>query len=358
MKSALITGILGQDGTYLARWLLRQGYQVHGLIRRALPAERARIHARFPEKERRQIRFHTAVLEDANGLARVVKAAKPDEVYHLAGVSDSRQSFLIPAETFESITLGSLRLLEAGRRSGKATRFFLASSCEVFGVPPHRPQTERTPRAPLTPYGISKEAADRLAGLYRNSYGQFVATGILYNHESPLRPAKYLSSRVAQAVAAIKKGTLHELTVGTLDAQRDWSDARDFVRGFHLALQAREPADYIFASGQTHTVAEFIEYAFRVVGLDYQDFVRVDAKSVGTVPVPSGLCGNARRAERVLGWRREWSLADTIADMVQAELEQRPPELRSDPSPRRRSMPKRPSRLRSLPRKPRLQDRR
>lgn len=358
MKSALVTGILGQDGTYLARWLLRQGYQVHGMMRGRFSAERGRIHARFPADERRQIRFHTGVMEDATALARILKAANPDEVYHLAGVSDSRRSFEIPKETFESITLGSLYLLEAGRQSGKPIRFFLASSCEVFGVPPHRPQTERTPRAAVTPYGISKDAVDRLAALYRNSYGQFVATGILYNHESPLRPANYLSARVAQAVAAVKKGTLRELKLGTLDAERDWSDARDFVRGFHLTLQAQEPGDYIFASGQTHTVAKFVDCAFRAAGLDYRDFVSVDAQRVGPVPVPTGLCGDARRAERILGWRREWSLAETIEDMVQAEIEQRPFEQRSDPSPTRRPVVARRSRLRSLPRKPRLKRRR
>lgn len=335
MKSALITGILGQDGTYLARWLLRQGYRVHGVIRRPLREERARIHSRFPAAERRDIHFYTTALEDAQGLARVAKSSRPDEIYHLAGVSDSRRSFLVPRETFESIALGSLNVLEAGRQSKKAIRVFLASSCEVFGVPPHRPQTERTPRAPITPYGVSKDAADRLACLYRSSYGQFVATGILYNHDSPLRPVNYLSARVAHAVAAIKRGTLRELTVGTLDAQRDWSDARDFVRGFHLALQAREPGDYIFASGRTHTVAQFVECAFRTAGLDYREYVRVDAKSVGKVPVRVGLCGNARKAQRVLGWRREWSLAETIADMVQAELEERPFVQRSEPSPRR-----------------------
>lgn len=358
MKTALVTGILGQDGTYLARWLVRQGYEVHGMMRGRLSAERGRIHARFPANDRRQIRFHTGVMEDSAALALVLKAANPDEVYHLAGVSDSRRSFEIPRETFESITLGSLHLLEAGRQSRKPIRFFLASSCEVFGVPPQRPQTERTPRAPVTPYGVSKDAVDRLASLYRNTYGQFVATGILYNHESPLRPANYLSARVAQAAAAIKRGTLRELKLGTLDAERDWSDARDFVRGFHLTLQAQEPGDYIFASGQTHTVTEFVECAFRAAGLDYRGFVSVDARRVGTVPVPSGLCGDARRAERVLGWRREWSFAETIEDMVQAELEQRPFEQRGDPSPARRSVVPRRPRLRGLPRKPRLKRRR
>lgn len=358
MKSALVTGILGQDGTYLARWLLRQGYRVHGMIRGRLSAERARIRARFPANERRQIRFHTGVMEDADGLARILKAANPEEVYHFAGVSDSRRSFEIPRETFESITLGSLRLLEAGRQSRKAIRFFLASSCEVFGMPADRPQTESTLRAPVTPYGVSKDAMDRLAGLYRNAYGQFVATGILYNHESPLRPANYLSARVTQAVAAIKKGTLRELKLGTLDAERDWSDARDFVRGFHLTLQAHEPADYIFACGQTHTVAEFVDCAFRAAGLDYREFVSVDASHVGPVPVPAGLCGDAGRAKRVLGWRREWRFADTIEDMVQAELEQRPFEQRSDPTPRRQSITTPGTDSRRLPRQPRFKRRR
>ena len=354
MKTALITGILGQDGTYLARWLLRKGYAVHGVIRGTAQAERGRIHARFPPDERRRIRFHAAVLEEGRSLARALEVASPDEVYHLAGVSDSRWSFTNPEQTFDSITLGSLRLLEAVRRSGRPIRLFLASSCEVFGVPANVPQTESTRREPVTPYGIAKAAVDRLAHLYRGHHGQFIATGILYNHESPLRPANYLSARVAQAVASIKNGTQHELILGTLDARRDWSDARDFARGFHLALQATQPGDYIFASGRSRTVGELVKCAFRAAGLDDKKWVRVDAARVGAVPVPEGLCGDTSKAERVLGWKRTWSFEQTIADMVRAEIGQRPFLQRSDPSPRGRAVLAGPSRSRSVSRQPRL----
>jgi len=341
MKSAFITGILGQDGTYLARWLLRRGYRVHGLVRGELRQERARIEARFSAADRRMIRFHRGSLDDSASLNRAFTAAAPDEVYHFAGVSDSRRSFVVPEETFESITLGSVRLLEAGRRSKRPVRFFLASSCEVFGTPVESPQTEQTPREPLTPYGIAKDAVDRLARLYREQYGQFIVSGVLYNHESPLRPGNYLSARVAQAVAAIKKGTQRELRLGTLDAQRDWSDARDFVRGFHLALQARKPADYIFASGRSRTVAELVKCAFETVGLDYRRYVRVEPDRIGAVPVSAGLSGSAARARRLLKWKPEWSFEETIADMVHAELEERSFQERSDPAFRRPSVGRR-----------------
>jgi GDPmannose 4,6-dehydratase len=332
VKSAFITGVLGQDGTYLARWLLGKGYRVHGLIRGASARNQVRIHARFTAEERKRLKFHTAPLEHSARLARAFEAADPDEVYHLAGLSDSRRSFEIPEQTFESVTLGSVRLLELARRNSKPIRFFLASSCEVFGVPRQSPQNESTPRRPVTPYGIAKDAADSLARLYRDHYGQFISTGVLYNHESPLRPTHYLSGHVARAVAAITRSTQHDLKIGTLEAKRDWSDARDFVRGFYLALQAEHPGDYIFASGRSRTVAELVRCAFRAVGLDYKEYVTVEPARVGVVPVPSGLCGDASRARRVLGWKPRWSFEQTITDMVQAELEQRPLVLRGDPS--------------------------
>jgi GDPmannose 4,6-dehydratase len=354
MKTALITGVLGQDGTYLARWLLLRGYRVFGTLRGSAAAERARIWARFPPAERRRLGFLRAPLEDGGALRRAVRDAAPEEIYHLAGLSDSRRSFGLPEETFDSIVLGTVRLLEAARSTGRSIRIFLASSSEVFGRPGHEPQTEATRRDPVTPYGIAKNTADSLARLYRDHYGLFIATGILYNHESPLRPANYLSARVARAVAEIARGTQHELRLGNLEARRDWSDARDFVRGFHLALQSDRPRDYIFASGRSRTAGELVKCAFEVVGLDAADYVRTEASRMGVVPVVTGLCGDPRRAVRVLGWRREWSFARTIMDMVEAELEGRPLQVRSDPSRHSRKGPAGRARSAGIARQPRL----
>ena len=332
MTTALITGILGQDGTYLARWLLQNGYEVHGVIRLPFSREEERIRRRFTPAELPRLHFHTASLEDPFSLAAVLQKARPREVYHLAGISDSRQSFFVPEQTVQSITLGTLRLLEAGRLLDPSIRYFLASSCEVFGAPEQSPQSEETPRRPLTPYGISKQAADQFARLYREKYDQFISVGLLYNHESPLRPANYLSRRVAKSVAAIKKGRQQNLLLGDLHAQRDWSDARDIVQGFWLALQAAQSGDFIFASGASRTVRELVQTAFAAAGLEAERFIQTDPASVPT-EVTAGLRGDPSKAEKILGWKRRWTFADMIGDMVRAELEDRPELERAHPDP-------------------------
>lgn len=332
MTTALITGILGQDGTYLARWLLKKGYEVHGVIRLPYSREEERVRRRFTPAELPRLHFHTASLEDPFSLATVVQKSKPGEIYHLAGVSDSRQSFSVPEQTVQSITVGTLRLLEAGRLLDPAIRFFLASSCEVFGAPEHSPQTEETPRRPLTPYGIAKQAGDQFARLYREKYGQFISVGLLYNHESALRPANYLSRRVAKSVAAIKKGRQEKLHLGDLQAQRDWSDARDIIQGFWRALQAPQPGDFIFASGTSRTVRELVRVAFAAAGLEAEKFIQTDPSSVPT-EVMAGLCGDPSKAEKSLGWKRRWSFEAMIGDMVMAELEDRAELDRADPDP-------------------------
>lgn len=331
MKRAAITGITGQDGTYLARWLVRQGYEVHGLLKQPFDREEVRLRRRFPAAELAGMRWHAGVLEDAFAVLRFLKTAQPDEIYHLAGVTDSRLSFVIPQETVNAITLGTLRLLEAAREACPAARIFLASSAEVFGEPAQTPQTETTPRHPVTPYGIAKVAADQFGRLHREKYGQFVVSGILFNHESPLRPANYLSKRVVHAVAAIKAGRQRELELADLRAERDWSDARDFVRGFQLALQAPRPGDYVFASGQTQRVADLVELAFRAAGLDYRDFVRETERTLNTQQVVAGLRGDATKARTELGWKSNWTLAQTLADMVAAEMENRSELERANP---------------------------
>ncbi|MBN2508438.1 MAG: GDP-mannose 4,6-dehydratase [Verrucomicrobia bacterium] len=334
-KRAAITGIAGQDGTYLARWLLRQGYAVHGLLQFPFDREEPALRQRFSPEQMQAVRWHQGSLEDPFSLVRFLKASAPDEVYHLAGLTDSRQSFDVPEESLLSITLGTLRLLEAARMCCPKARLFLASSCEVFGVPAQVPQTEHTAMHPVTPYGIAKLAADQLGRLHRNRYGQFVAIGILYNHESPLRPANYLSTRVARGVAAVRRGESAQLALADLDAERDWSDARDFVRGFWLTLQTGTPDDFVFASGRRRRVEEMVDAAFRAAGLDYRRHVTRTRPEAKGAQVAAGLCGDARKAEAVLGWTREWDFARTVADMVAAELEQRPEFDRADPAPKR-----------------------
>jgi GDPmannose 4,6-dehydratase len=333
MKRAAITGIAGQDGTYLARYLLRQGYEVHGLLQFPFDREEPGLRRRFSPEDMAAVRWYNGSLEDPFSLVRFFKAAQPDEVYHLAGLTDSRQSFLVPEESVLAITIGTLRLLEAVRELCIDARVFLASSAEVFGVPATTPQDETTLRQPVTPYGISKLAADHFARLHREKYGQFISVGILYNHESPLRPPNYLTARVGRAVAAIKAGRQRELQLGNLDAERDWGDARDFIRGFWLALQAPKAGEFVFASGKSRKVADLVDCAFRSAGLDYRQYVKVVGRTEASQQVGSGLCGNPHKAETELRWKREWSFEQTVGDIVQAEMEERPEYERANPLP-------------------------
>lgn len=331
MKRAAITGIAGQDGTYLARGLLRRGYEVHGLLQFPFDREEPVLRRRYPAEEFNAVRWQTGSLEDPFSLVRFLKSAQPDEIYHLAGLTDSRQSFLVPEESVLSITLGTLRLLEAAREFCPAAKVFIASSAEVFGEPAETPQSETTLKQPATPYGIAKLAADQFGRLHREKYSQFVSVGLMYNHESPLRPPNYLSRRLSLGVAAIKRGEAKELQLGDLSAERDWSDARDIVNAIWLSLQAAKPGDYILASGQQRKVEDFVATAFRAAGLDWRQFVKTTARTDNQQQVTNGLCGNPRKAEAELGWRRQWSFDAMVTDLVQAELEKRPEMERANP---------------------------
>ena len=286
---------------------------------------------------RSAVRWQTGSLEDPFSLVRFLKSAQPDEIYHLAGLTDSRQSFLVPEESVLSITLGTLRLLEAARELCPNSRVFLASSAEVFGVPAESPQSETTLMKPVTPYGIAKLAADQFGRLHREKYGQFVSVGLLYNHESPLRPPNFLSRRLSLGVAAIQRGETKELQLGDLSAVRDWSDARDIVNAMWLSLQADKPGDCVFASGQPRTVENFVAAAFRAAELDWKEFVKTTTRTSNHQQVTNGLCGNPRKAETELGWSRQWSFEAMVADLVQAELEHRPELERANPLPKPRS---------------------
>lgn len=331
MKRAAITGIAGQDGTYLARGLLRRGYEVHGLLQFPFDREEPVLRRRYPPEEFTAVRWSTGSLEDPFSLVRFLKSAQPDEIYHLAGLTDSRQSFLVPEESVLSITLGTLRLLEAAREFCPAAKVFIASSAEVFGEPAETPQSETTLKQPATPYGIAKLAGDQFGRLHREKYSQFVSVGLMYNHESPLRPPNYLSRRLSLGVAAIKRGEAKELQLGDLSAERDWSDARDIVNAIWLSLQAAKPGDYVLASGQQRKVEDFVATAFRAAGLDWRQFVKTTARTDNQQQVTNGLCGNPRKAEAELGWRRQWSFDAMVTDLVQAELEKRPEMERANP---------------------------
>jgi GDPmannose 4,6-dehydratase len=323
MKRAAITGIAGQDGTFLARGLLKRGYEVHGLLQFPFDREAPTLLRRYPKDEFDAVRWSTGSLEDPFSLVRFLKSSKPDEIYHLAGLTDSRQSFLVPEESVLSITLGTLRLLEAAREICPDARIFIASSAEVFGEPVETPQNENTLMRPVTPYGIAKLAGDQFGRLHRGKYSQFVSVGMLYNHESPLRPPNYLSRRVCLGVAAIQQGRASELQLGDLGAERDWSDARDIVNAMWLSLQATQPGDYVLASGVQKRVEDFVATAFRVAGLDWREFVKTTNRTVNQQQVANGLCGDPKKAETELGWKRTWNFDTMVADLVQAELEDR-----------------------------------
>ena len=339
MKRVAITGIAGQDGTYLARWLLQQGCELHGLLQFPFDREEPGLRRRFNPEHMRAVTWYNGSLEDPFSLVRFLKAARPAEIYHLAGLTDSRQSFAVPEESVLAITLGTLRLLEAARELCPDARIFLASSSEVFGIPTHTPQNEITPRQPITPYGIAKLAADQFARLHREKYSQFISVGILYNHESPLRPPNYLSSRVARAVADIKHGRAQELQLGDLDAERDWSDARDFIQGFCLTLKAAVPGEFVFASGHSHCVKDLVHCAFKAAGLDYREYVKTTPRNDRAEQVVTGLCGSPAKADTELGWKRRWTFETTITDLVSAELENRPELQRADPDPKTPALP-------------------
>src|ERR1051326_9210581 len=267
---ALITGVGGQDGSYLTELLLDAGYEVVGLVRPGSP--------RYPNLDRVEdwIELHEADLLNQTSLAQALRAARPTEVYNLAAPSFVPASWDAPVHTAEFAAVGATSMLEAIRTVDPGVRFYQASSSEIFGDPAESPQTETTPLAPVTPYGVAKAYAHFSARSYRHRYGLFACSGILYNHESPRRPLAFLPRKVAHGAAAISLGLERELVLGDLDARRDWGYAGDYVRAMQLMLQRDEPDDYVVASGESHSVRELVQVAFEHVGLDWQDHVRVD----------------------------------------------------------------------------------
>jgi GDPmannose 4,6-dehydratase len=314
-RRALITGIGGQDGALLSALLLAREYHVAGIVRRDPEA-----YAESLGGARSEIEFVDADLLDRESLAAALRATRPTEVYNLAAPSFVPRSWDEPILTAEFAAVGATSMLEAIREVDPGIRFYQASSSEIFGEPRETPQTEETPPSPLTPYGVAKAYAHFIAGSYRRRYGMFTCCGILYNHESPLRPVDFLPRKVARAAAAISLGLERELVLGDLSARRDWGYAGDYVRAMWLMLQHDEPGDYVVATGVSHSVEDLVACAFDAVSLDWRDHVRTDPSLFRGTAELHDLVGDASKARRVLGWMPEVTLEQLLAMMVEADL--------------------------------------
>jgi GDPmannose 4,6-dehydratase len=314
MKRALITGITGQDGSYLADFLLTKGYAVHGMVRRSSTENFERI-ARIRDR----ITLHQADLLDQLSIIGVLKTVRPHEIYNLAAQSFVPTSWNQPVLTGEFTAIGVTRMLEAVRLVDPKIRFYQASSSEMFGKVQETPQTEKTPFWPRSPYGVAKVYGHWITVNYRESYNLFACSGILFNHESPRRGKEFVTRKISHAVASIKLGLQKELLLGNLDAKRDWGFAGDYVRMMWLMLQQKAPDDYVIATGENHTVREFCEIAFDRVGLSWKKFVKVDPALFRPAEVNT-LCGNPAKARRKLGWKPEVSFPELVRMMVDADL--------------------------------------
>jgi GDPmannose 4,6-dehydratase len=321
-KRALITGMAGQDGSYLGELLMSKGYEVHGMVRRSSSMNRGRIDHMFLRTEGTTPvhRLHYGDLTDASSVNRLLREVRPDEIYNLGAQSHVKVSFDVPEYTAETAGLGTLRLLEAIRESGQTPRFYQAGSSEMFGKVVEVPQRETTPFYPRSPYAVAKVYGHWITVNYREAYGMFACNGILFNHESERRGEAFVTRKISRGVAAIKLGMAKTLALGNLDAKRDWGHAKDYVEAMWLMLQQEKPDDYVVATGETHTVREFCERAFAHVGLDYREFVKVDPQYFRPTEVDI-LVGDASKAERVLGWKPKVRFGDLVKRMVDADLE-------------------------------------
>jgi len=321
MKKALITGITGQDGSYLADLLLAKGYEVHGIIRRASTFNTSRIDHLYTDPHVNGVRLflHYGDLADALNLTRLIDRTGPDEIYHLGAQSHVRVSFDIPEYTGDVTALGAIRILEAIRESKVPARFYQASSSEMYGKVQQVPQTESTPFWPRSPYAVAKVYAYWATVNYRESYGMHATNGILFNHESPRRGETFVTRKITRAVAAIKKGKQAALYLGNLDAKRDWGYAPEYVEGMWRMLQQPESDDYILATNETHTVKEFVVEAFGHVGLNWEEFVKYDARYERPAEVDL-LIGDPGKAKEKLGWEPTTKFKDLVRIMVEADL--------------------------------------
>ncbi|PTX93232.1 GDP-mannose 4,6-dehydratase [Spartobacteria bacterium LR76] len=322
MKKALITGITGQDGSYLADLLISKGYEVHGIIRRASTFNTSRIDHLYQDPHVNGVKLflHYGDLADSVQLVKLIYNLKPDEIYHLGAQSHVRVSFDIPEYTADVTGVASIRILEAMREAGVNSRFYQASSSEMYGKVQAVPQTETTPFWPRSPYGVAKVFAYWATVNYRESYNMFATNGILFNHESPRRGETFVTRKISRAVAAIKLGLQKELFLGNIDAKRDWGFAPEYVEAMWLMLQQDQPDDYVVATGETHTVREFLEHAFSHVDLDWKEFVKHDERYERPAEVDL-LVGDPAKAKRQLGWEPKVKFAELVKIMVDADLE-------------------------------------
>jgi GDPmannose 4,6-dehydratase len=320
-KKAMITGITGQDGSYLAELLLAKGYEVHGLMRRSSTFNTRRIDHLYVDPHEAGARFflHYGDLSDSGQLTNLIYNLQPQEIYHLAAQSHVRVSFDMPEYTGDISGLGVTRLLEAIRRSGIQTRFYQASSSELYGSAPP-PQNEETPMQPRSPYAAAKLYAYWMVRNYREAYGLFAVNGILFNHESPRRGETFVTRKITRAVTRIKLGLQEKLYLGNLEARRDWGYAPDFVEGMWLMLQQETADDYVLATGESHSVREFLEAAFAHAELDWRQYVEIDPRYFRPIEVDA-LLGDAAKARRVLGWEPKVSFGELVRLMVDADLQ-------------------------------------
>lgn len=321
MKRALITGITGQDGSYLAELLIEKGYEVYGIVRRSSSFNTDRIEHIYqdPHEENVRLRMFYGDLNDASSLNKILRDLQPDEIYNLGAQSHVRVSFDVPEYTAEITGLGTVRLLEAIRDIGLRPKFYQASSSELYGKVLETPQTERTPFYPRSPYGCAKAYAYHITVNYRESYGLFACNGILFNHESPRRGETFVTRKITRAATRIKMGLQEKLFLGNLDARRDWGYAKDYVEAMWMMLQQSEPEDYVIATGEQHSVREFVEETFGLLDLDWQRYVEIDPNYFRPAEVDT-LLGDAAKARAILGWEPKTTFKDLVRMMVESDL--------------------------------------
>ena len=321
-KKALITGITGQDGSYLAELLLAKGYEVHGIIRRASTFNTGRLDPIYqdPHSGRARLFLHYGDLSDASALSRLIGKIQPEEIYNLAAQSHVRVSFDAPEYTTDITATGTVRLLEAIRETGIKPRFYQASSSEMFGLVREVPQTETTPFYPRSPYGCAKVYSYWITVNYRESYGLHASNGILFNHESPRRGETFVTRKITRAIAQIKTARQDKLFLGNLDSKRDWGFAKEYVEAMWLMLQQDKADDYVIATGETHSIREFLDVAFAHAGLDWHKHVEIDPRYFRPAEVEL-LIGDASKAKRQLGWEPKVKFADLARLMVDADMQ-------------------------------------